>query len=160
MELASMIAGEPFSDQPMSVCPVIGSFLRAYNDSIDDKRRQDLYAYAAKVVDSRGSAQLCRARERRLEEWCNGVQEPRRWTRFLLPKWARELGQVHEANALGARAVHAIRRHNDLTHAQVLRLVDELLELGRTQSEVEVLLLPRPIASSDPSPPPASAILH
>ena len=27
-----MLAGEPFSDHPESVCPVIGSFLRAYND--------------------------------------------------------------------------------------------------------------------------------
>jgi hypothetical protein len=42
MELASMLAGEPFSDHPHSVCPVIGSFLRTYNDSIDDQRRQDL----------------------------------------------------------------------------------------------------------------------
>jgi hypothetical protein len=41
MELASMIGGEPFSDQPRSVCPVIGAFLRAYNDCIDDRRRQD-----------------------------------------------------------------------------------------------------------------------
>ena len=47
MELASMLAGEPFSDHPESVCPVIGSFLRAYNDRIDDARRQDLYASAA-----------------------------------------------------------------------------------------------------------------
>jgi hypothetical protein len=44
MELASMLAGEPFSDHPQAVCPVIGSFLRAYNDRIDDRRRQDLYA--------------------------------------------------------------------------------------------------------------------
>jgi len=50
MELASMLAGEPFSDHPASVCPVIGSCLRAYNDWIDDDRRQDLYRYAAKVV--------------------------------------------------------------------------------------------------------------
>ena len=28
MELASMLAGEPFTDHPASVCPVIGSFLR------------------------------------------------------------------------------------------------------------------------------------
>ena len=49
-----MLAGEPFSDHPHSVCPVIGSFLRAYNDRIDDRRRQDLYAYAAAVVGSRG----------------------------------------------------------------------------------------------------------
>lgn len=55
MELASMLAGEPFSDHPGSACPVIGSLLRAYNDSIDDDRRRDLYGFAAKVVDNRDS---------------------------------------------------------------------------------------------------------
>ena len=50
MELASMLAGEPFSDHPSSTCPVIGAFLRAYNDGLPDDRRQDLYEYAAKVV--------------------------------------------------------------------------------------------------------------
>ena len=34
MELASMLAGEPFSDHPGSACPVIGAFLRAYNDGL------------------------------------------------------------------------------------------------------------------------------
>ncbi|MBV9806078.1 MAG: hypothetical protein JO286_02790, partial [Solirubrobacterales bacterium] len=29
MELASMLSGEPFTDHPASVCPVIGSFLRS-----------------------------------------------------------------------------------------------------------------------------------
>ena len=42
MELASMLAGEPFNDHPQSVCPVIGSFLRAYNDRIDDTDRLPL----------------------------------------------------------------------------------------------------------------------
>src|SRR5437764_4983871 len=54
MELASMLAGEPFSDHPESVCPVISTFLRSYNDAVDDRRRQDLYAYAARAVGSRG----------------------------------------------------------------------------------------------------------
>jgi hypothetical protein len=54
MELASMLAGERFSDHPRSVCPVIGAFLRAYNDRVDDDRRQDLYVYAAEVVGTRG----------------------------------------------------------------------------------------------------------
>src|ERR1700756_2774838 len=62
MELASMLAGEQFSDHPASVCPVIGSFLRAYNDSVDDNRRQDLYAYAARVVGTRTTAEGQRLR--------------------------------------------------------------------------------------------------
>jgi len=34
MELASMLAGEPFSDHPDSVCPTIAGFLRAYNEFV------------------------------------------------------------------------------------------------------------------------------
>ena len=69
MELASMLAGEPFSDHPASVCPVIGSFLRAYNDSIDDRRRQDLYAYAARAVGTRAGIAVQRERADRLSDW-------------------------------------------------------------------------------------------
>lgn len=43
MELASMLAGEPFSDRPISVSAVITGVLRTHNDRIDDRRRQDLY---------------------------------------------------------------------------------------------------------------------
>ena len=44
MELASMLAGESFSDHPASVCPAIAGFLRAYNDVIDYRPRQELNA--------------------------------------------------------------------------------------------------------------------
>src|SRR3954454_10508387 len=53
MELASMLADEPFSDQPESACPVVGMVLRSYNDGLDDRRRQDLYPYAARVSGTR-----------------------------------------------------------------------------------------------------------
>src|SRR5215469_18878832 len=75
MELASMLAGEPFSDHPVSVCPVIGSLLRAYNDSIDSERRQDLYAYAARVVGSRASGRVQSARAARVKEWVETVKK-------------------------------------------------------------------------------------
>src|SRR5918912_1850386 len=50
MELASMLAHEPFSDRAASVSPTIGAFLRTYNDGLDDVRRQDLYPVAAAIV--------------------------------------------------------------------------------------------------------------
>ena len=78
MELASMLAGEPFSDHPASVCPVIGSCLRAYNDWIDDRRRQDLYAYASKVVGTRSSQEVQRARAARVTAWVGEVARRRR----------------------------------------------------------------------------------
>jgi hypothetical protein len=52
MEVASMLAGEQFTDEPRCVCPVIGEFMRTYNDIVDNTRRQDLLAYAALVVDT------------------------------------------------------------------------------------------------------------
>jgi hypothetical protein len=66
MELASMLAHEPFSDRAPSISPTIGAFLRTYNDGVDDERRQDLYAVAAAVV---GSARG-RATERRRVNAC------------------------------------------------------------------------------------------
>ena len=50
MELASMLAGERFSDHPRSVSRVVAAFMRGYNDVLDDDRRQNLYEYAARTV--------------------------------------------------------------------------------------------------------------
>lgn len=50
MELASMLAEEPFTDRPATISPVIGAFLRTYNDGLDDGRRQDLYPLASLIV--------------------------------------------------------------------------------------------------------------
>ena len=69
MELASMLAGEKFTDYPRSVSNVIGTFLRGYNDIIDDRRRQDLYRYAAGVVGSSASRSVELARAQRLIAW-------------------------------------------------------------------------------------------
>ena len=62
MELASMLAGEEFTDRPAAVDPVIAAFLRAYNDAVDDRRRQDLFRYAADTVGTRAPADVVRAR--------------------------------------------------------------------------------------------------
>src|SRR4051812_29372606 len=68
MELASMLAGERFTDHPRAVCPVIATVLRAYNDGIDDERREDLYTYAAAAVGTRERG-LRRARAERFGEF-------------------------------------------------------------------------------------------
>jgi hypothetical protein len=135
LELASMLAGEPFSDHPTSVCPVIGSFLRAYNDSIGDERRQDLYAYASRIVGTRASLEVQRERVDRLTAWAIALRQ-RRWTRFLpLPRLRTHMiRQQPSVHAIGTYAVHAIPKHTDETHAEALSLVDDLLALGRRTS--------------------------
>jgi hypothetical protein len=131
MELASMLAGEPFGDHPASVCPVIGSLLRAYNDSVDDAARQDLYDYAAKVVGSRAGAEIQRLRAERVAAWSSEVLL-RRLSRFLPPAAARRICRMRTPplDSVGTHAIRLIPRHTAQTHAAVLALVDELLAIG------------------------------
>src|SRR5947209_9039625 len=131
MELASMLAGEPFSDHPACACPVIGSFLRAYNDSLDDTRRQDLYEYAATIVGTRSTSAIQRERAARLAAWELELRR-RRWLRRMLPAGLQDLGlrRRHALDTVGTHAVHAIRRHTDESHAEALALLDELIALG------------------------------
>lgn len=145
LELASMLAGEQFSDHPATVCPVIGSFLRAYNDSVDDSRRQDLYAYASQVVGTRGSTELQQARAERMLAWASELRQ-RRWTRALLPRRLRAIGLRRHPplDAVGTYAVHAIRRYNEHIHAEALALLDELITIGCSQDALDVSSAPRP----------------
>ena len=125
MELASMLADEPFSDHPRSVCPVMGAFLRAYNDGLPDDRRQDLYEYAAKVVGTVSGRRVRRARARRCLTWfaaeIPGGRHPSRLS-LALAGWT--LGSVGRAAARAARS-------STETHRSVLRLLDELVEIGK-----------------------------
>lgn len=66
MELASMLSGEGFSDRPYCVSPAIAGFLRAYNDFIDDRLRQDLFRLASEVVGTRGTPEIEQMRVRRV----------------------------------------------------------------------------------------------
>ena len=141
MELSSMLAGEPFTDHPSSVCPVIGSFLRSYNDAIDEQRRQSLYEFASKVVGSRGSTRVQEARAERLARWAEEMYSARRAWLALRP--LRALGRVRQPSieAIGTYAVHAIRKHDDQTHAAVLALVDELIGLGVRDDRVSARVI-------------------
>ncbi len=136
MELASMLAGEPFTDHPASVCPVIGSFLRSYNDSIDEHRRQALYEYASRVVGSRSGQRVQEARADRLAGWADEMLRSRRTWFLRSPLRALTRLRKPPIDAIGTYAVHAIPKHTDQTHAAVLALIDELLAIGHRDQRV------------------------
>jgi len=69
VELASVIAEEEFSDRPSCVCPVIGAFLRGWNDRAPHAERQRLGPYAARIVGSRGSRRVTRERREICLAW-------------------------------------------------------------------------------------------
>lgn len=131
MELASMLAGEPFTDHPRSASAPIASFLRRYNDLLDERRRQDLYPYAARVVGTAAAPAIELARTERLLAWADELWERRRWpARCRLIAVRRGRSRVSHPEVAGSYAVRALPRMCDQTHAQALALVDELIELG------------------------------
>jgi hypothetical protein len=71
VELASLIANEDFSDRPRCVCPVVGAFLRGWNDRAPHAQRQRLGPYAARIVGSRSSARVTRERRDLCLEWAD-----------------------------------------------------------------------------------------
>ncbi len=52
MEAAAFIAGEKWSDAPQCVSPVIAAFMRSWNDSLDDSKRQMLKPYIVKSLNT------------------------------------------------------------------------------------------------------------
>jgi hypothetical protein len=136
MELASMLAGEPFSDRPRCVDPVIAAFLRTYNDGIDDRRRQDLYPLAAAVVGTRTVASVQAERARMCLRWAQERHsERRRGPRRLVPRRQLlpdgRLGDDAAGTLAGRLAVkYATKRRVVGGHEAAVALVNELLAVG------------------------------
>ena len=130
MELASMLAGERFSDRPGSVSPAIGAFMRGYNDLLDDRRRQDLLRYASEVVGTAGSEALERARRERLVAWAD-----EHWARRSLSEVFGRYGQFRgppaDPDSAGMYAVRALRNGSRSEHGEALDLLDELIAMSR-----------------------------
>jgi hypothetical protein len=133
MELSSMLAGEPFSDRPRCVDPVIAGFLRTYNDGIDDTRRQDLYPMAAEVVGTRSVAGVQAERARMCLAWAQKRhQELRHGPRRLLPLRPLlpdgRLGDDAAGTLAGRLAVKlATRRRSEGAHEAAVAFVRELI---------------------------------
>jgi hypothetical protein len=122
VELASMLAGEPFSDHPRSVCPVIAAYMRALNDGLGDAERQELYAYAAEIVGTRGSRRLRRARARACARWSSQLGA-------ISPFRARTLGLWGSSRALGSLCANAALS-SKAGESLPLSLADGLIQMG------------------------------
>ena len=93
MEAVAYVAGEPFSDRPRCASPVVGAFLRAWNDRLDDETRQRLKPYVVRLVGTAGSEKDERRRRDLLTEWVLGT---------LVPTWLETAGMHAEANDVRA----------------------------------------------------------
>jgi len=103
LEAAAYMAGQPWTDRPKCVCPVLAAYGRSLNDRLPDDRRQDLKPFLPAMLGTAG----------------DGHQETRRlmavdWaSRVALPLWLDAAG--HTARAAELRAMPAVT--DAATHA-------------------------------------------
>ena len=92
LEAAAYIAGEPHSDHPDCVCPVLAAFGRSWNDSLDDEaRNRILKPFLPRLVGTRSTAEVQDARAFMAADWA---------VRTFTPAWLRKAGLDADAQAL------------------------------------------------------------
>ena len=94
LEAAAWIAGEPWSDHPECVCPVIAEFCRRWNDGLPSHERNAiLRPMVPRLVGTRGSAALAHKRSLMAADWL---------VREHTPAWLRLAGLIDHADTLAA----------------------------------------------------------
>ena len=116
MEWVSHLAGEPHSDQPTCVSPVLRAMCIALNDGLDQEPRQRLRPYLTRTI---GTA------EDGLDTW-RGWMAMDWLARTYTPAWLHLAGLTDRAQRLGS--THEISGANSLSGAL------ELLEAARRES--------------------------
>ena len=93
MEAASYIAGEPWSDHPECVCPVIAAFLRDWNDSLKDDERNKFITpeLIIKTIGTRSTKEVERKRSLMAADWL---------IRTHTPAWLRLAGLNDQADLM------------------------------------------------------------
>jgi hypothetical protein len=94
MEAVAFVRGLPFSDHPPCVCPVIGAFMRAWNDGLpDDERNALLLPLIPRLINTKGSKALEERRALMAADWL---------VRVHTPAWLRLAGLIAQADALAS----------------------------------------------------------
>jgi hypothetical protein len=95
MEAVAYIAGEPWSDHPECASPAIASFLRTWNDQLDDDARQMLKPYITRLVGTRTTEADEQTRAWLATDWL---------ARECVPAFLRLAGLTAQAELLEALA--------------------------------------------------------
>lgn len=92
LELVSWVASEEWSDRPQCACPVISTFIRAWNDALpEDKRSLLLLPLVTKIVGTRANRDIEQYRAFMVADWL---------VRMNAPSWLRLAGLGSEAEFL------------------------------------------------------------
>jgi hypothetical protein len=146
-----MIGGERFSDRPDCVCPVIGAFLRSWNDGVGYADRQRLEPYASLIVGTGGYRRISRIRRDMCLSYGGADLDrgPLRraaarlrmrvriaWTVGIFPSiWLKEGAGAYAARVCFARG----------GSPEAFMLLDRLLGVGQAAPALEAAPLANPV---------------
>ena len=83
MEAVAYVAGEPWSDTPACACPVLGAFLRTWNDDLSDTDRDRLLRpLVRRLVGSRSTPEVEARRSWLAMDWLVRTNAPT-WLRLV-----------------------------------------------------------------------------
>ena len=83
MEAVAYVAGEPWSDKPACACPVLGAFLRTWNDDLSDTDRDRLLRpLVRRLVGSRSTPEVEARRSWLAMDWLVRTNAPT-WLRLV-----------------------------------------------------------------------------
>ena len=95
MEAVAYVAGEPHSDHPQCVSPVIAAFCRRWNDDLSDADRQTLKPYIPRLVGTNTGPEDDTRRAWMATDWL---------VRVYLPAWLRLAKLDEQADAVSSLA--------------------------------------------------------
>jgi hypothetical protein len=106
LELTSWLAGEPFTDHPQCVDPVLAAFGRSWNDALGDADRDRLLKpFAAKLIGTASTPDVQDARAFMAADWA---------VRVFTPAWLRLAGLEENAAELeGLKALASVALCNE-----------------------------------------------
>ena len=108
MEIVAWLAGEPHSDHPQCVSPVIGAFMRSWNDSLHDTDRTRLLRpLLPDILNTATTDEDEQRRAMMAVDWM---------VRSFTPLWLDAAKLTEEASTL--RALPELRDMNDILRAQ------------------------------------------
>lgn len=117
MEAVAYVAGEPWTDQPACACPVIGAFMRRWNDDLSDQDRQMLKPLIPRLVGTRASREVEARRSWLVTDWM---------VRVYAPAWLELAGMKEQADAL--------RQLPELTSDAVLGAAQSTIDKANSQA--------------------------
>jgi hypothetical protein len=114
LEAVSYVQGQPFSDAPQCVSPVIAAFGRSWNDSLPDKDRQRLKRFIPAMIETRTTDKDEERRAWLATDWL---------VRTFTPVWLDKAGLTQHAAKL--------RALEELTSTALARKAQPIIEDAR-----------------------------